>query len=73
MLQEIQKDAVLPTVEALLAFLERQDLMVPGDMLEKIVSGKSLLRALLQGQVVIATRPREKAEEVVASPEEEAA
>jgi len=53
-LQAINQEAVTPTAQALLAFLDREDIQVPGNMLESIVSGKSLLRALVNGQLVLA-------------------
>lgn len=52
-LQPLPAENVQPTAQNLLAFLDREDVNVPGNMLEAIVSGKSLLRALLNGQLVI--------------------
>lgn len=58
-LQALQQEAVQPTLESLLAFLDRDDLSVPGSQVEAIVSGKSLLRALLAGQLVLAQNTQE--------------
>ena len=55
-LQELSQEAVQPTVTALLAFLDSKDITVPGNMVESIVSGKSLLRALASGQLVLASK-----------------
>lgn len=74
-LQEINKDAVQPTVQTLLAFLDREDISIPGNMLESIVSAKSLMRAIMNDQLVIAQRmqpeaqPQEVAEEDAATEE----
>lgn len=54
MLQSLNPEQVQPTVQNLLAFLDREDVNIPGNMVESIVSGKSLLRALLNGQLVLA-------------------
>lgn len=53
-LQALPTEQVAPTVQALLAFLDRGDVNIPGNLLESIVSGKSLLRALASGQLVLA-------------------
>lgn len=58
-LQALQQEAVQPTLESLLAFLDRDDLSVPGSQVEAIVSGKSLLRALIAGQLVLAQNQQE--------------
>lgn len=53
-LQQLNPEQVQPTAQALLAFLDREDVTIPGNLLESIVSGKSLLRALVSGQLVLA-------------------
>lgn len=58
-LQELKNDAVQATVQSMLAFFDREDVNVPGNMVESIVSGKSMLRALLNGQLVLAQRAQE--------------
>lgn len=59
MLQPLNPEQVQPTVQNLLAFLDREDVNIPGNMVESIVSGKSLLRALLGGQLVLAQNVQE--------------
>lgn len=54
MLRPLDPQAVQPTVQTLLAFLDDESVSVPGNMVENIVSGKSLLRAILAGKLVVA-------------------
>lgn len=70
-LQAIQQEQVQQTAQAMLAFFDREDVSIPGSMLESIVSGKSLLRALVQGQLVIAqeAQPQPKAEPPAETPD----
>lgn len=74
-LRPLPSDQVAPTAQALLAFLERDDVTVPGSMLESIVSGKSLLRALLQEQLILCHKAEESppVPQPAEEPEEEAA
>jgi hypothetical protein len=58
-LQELNGEAIIPTAQALLSYLDREDIHVPGNLVEAIVSGKSLLRALAQGQLVLAQHVNE--------------
>ena len=53
-LQALPSEQVAPTAQALLSFLDREEVSIPGNLLEAIVSGKSLLRALANGQLVLA-------------------
>lgn len=52
-LQPLDQEQILPVAQTLLAFLDRDDVTIPGNLLEAIVSGKSLLRGLLQGGLVV--------------------
>lgn len=54
MLQPLPAEQIQPTIQNLLAFLDSDAISVPGNMLESITSAKSLCRALLGGQIVIA-------------------
>ena len=63
MLKAIDQTNVQTTAQSLMAFLDREDVSVPGNMLEAIVSGKSLLRALVAGQLVIAQNVEEPKKE----------
>lgn len=58
-LQALNQEAVQPTVQALLLFLDSENIQIPGNLLESIVSGKSLLRALATGQLVLAQESEE--------------
>lgn len=62
-LQALNPEAVQPTVQALLAFLDREDVLIPGSMNESITSAKSLCRAILSGQLIIAQEPRNAPEQ----------
>lgn len=53
-MRTVPTEQVQQTVQVLLAFLDSENVKVPGNMLEGIVSGKSLLRGLLNGQLVVA-------------------
>lgn len=46
-------DQVQKTAQILLAFLDSDGAVVPGSLVEGVVSGKSLLRGLLQGTLVL--------------------
>jgi hypothetical protein len=59
-LQPLQPEAVQPTVQSLLAFLDRDDVMIPGNLNESITSAKSLCRAILSGQLVIAQNTQQQ-------------
>lgn len=73
-LQALNPENFQPTCQALLAFLDREDVTIPGNLLESIVSGKSLLRALLQGQLTLAQDvPQPQAKAVQERVEEAAA
>lgn len=52
-IQPMNPDQYQPVAQAMLAYFDREDVMIPGHMAEQIVSGKSLLRALLGGQLVL--------------------
>ena len=52
-LQPINTEQVQQTAQTLLAFLSDENVSVPAPMLEGIVSGKSLLRGIMAGQLVI--------------------
>lgn len=49
----INTDQVQRTVQILLAYLEDPRNNTPNDMLEGIISGKSLLRGILNGNLVV--------------------
>ncbi len=52
-LQPINKDHVQQTAQILLAYLDDERNATPNNMLEGIVSGKSLLRGILGGQLIL--------------------
>jgi hypothetical protein len=73
-LQEVNSDAVKTTVRTMLQFLERDDVMAPTSLSEQISSGKTLLRALLTGQLVLAQPEQQPAAAIPdANPEAEEA
>ena len=49
----LPKEQVNQTCQTLLAFLSDDSVSVPAPMIEGIVSGKSLLRGILSGQLAI--------------------
>ena len=51
----LDKETVIQTAQIVLAYLSRPDNSTPNDMLEGIVSGKSLLRGLVSGQLIVCT------------------
>lgn len=53
-LKQLPKEQVTPVCQTTLALLEREDTNVPGTMIESIVSMKSILRAIIQGQLCLA-------------------
>lgn len=53
-MREVPIEQIQKTVQVLLAFLDSDGANVPGSMIEGIVSGKSLLRGLLNGQLIVA-------------------
>ena len=65
-LKKLPVEQVIPVCQTTLALLEREDVPVPGTMIESVVSMKSILRALVQGQLCLAQ------EETAAAPAEEA-
>lgn len=73
MLKPVDQANVQTTAQQMLAFLDREDVAVPGNMLEGIVSGKSLLRALLAGQLVIAQNVEEPKKPDAKKPEKKPA
>ena len=52
-LRPIQQDQVQKTVQVLLAFLSDDNVSIPGSMLEGIYSGKSLLRGIISGNLLV--------------------
>jgi len=52
-LQPLNPEQVQSTAQVLLAYLDDPSNKTPNNMLEGIVSGKSLLRGILGGQLVI--------------------
>jgi hypothetical protein len=48
-------EQALQSVQVLLTVLSDEGISTPNNLLEAVVSGKSILRALLQGQVVLCT------------------
>ncbi len=51
-------DQVAPTFQNALAFLDREETVVPGNMVEGIMSLKSMCRALLSGQLILCQAPQ---------------
>lgn len=80
-MRAVPAEQIQQTVQVLLAFLDSDGAQVPGSMIEGVVSGKSLLRGLLNGQLIVAQPdvPKEVpaaapvVEETPAEAEEEAA
>jgi len=70
MLKAIQTEQVQQTAQTLLAFFDREDVPVPASQLEAIVSGKSLLRAIVSGQLVVAQEEQPKVQPPVQPPVE---
>lgn len=56
-MQPIPTEQIQSTVQVLLAFLDSDGANVPGNMLEGVVSGKSLLRGILTGNLVVCQVP----------------
>lgn len=52
-LTPLNQEQVQQTSQILLAFLSDQSVSVPGNLLEGVVSGKSLLRGIVSGQLVL--------------------
>jgi len=67
-LQPVNQEQVQQTAQVLLAFLSDESVSVPGNMLEGIVSGKSILRGIIQGQLLVCQNVPSEA--VVAKDEE---
>lgn len=61
-LQALEMEQVAPIAQALLQFLDREDVTVPGNMVEQFMSGKSLVRAIAGGQLVVAQEVNEAPE-----------
>ena len=55
-LQPLNEEHVQKTTQILLAYLDDERNVTPNNMLEGIVSGKSLLRGILSGNLVICQR-----------------
>lgn len=80
-MRAVPAEQIQQTVQVLLSFLDSDGATVPGSMVEGVVSGKSLLRGLLNGQLIVAQPdvPTEAppaamvAEETLDEAEEEAA
>jgi len=53
MFQPLHQEQVIQTAQVLLAYLENPMNSTPNNMVEGIVSGKSLLRGILSGELVI--------------------
>jgi hypothetical protein len=52
-LQPLPQESVQSTCQILLAFLSDEGVSIPGNLLEGVVSGKSLLRGIIQGQLQV--------------------
>ena len=52
-LQPIQQEQVQQTLQVVLAYLEDEHGVTPNAMVDGIVSGKSLLRGILSGQLLV--------------------
>lgn len=64
-MRAVPAEQIQQTVQVLLAFLDSDGANVPGSMVEGVVSGKSLLRGLLNGQLVVAQPDAPKAAEPI--------
>lgn len=58
-LTPINQEQVQQTAQVLLSFLSDERVSIPAPILEGVVSGKSLLRALLAGELVICANKSE--------------
>lgn len=57
-MQQLPQEQVQKTAQVMLAFLDSPGANVPGNLLEGVVSGKSLLRGLLAGSLaIVSTAP----------------
>jgi len=52
-MQPLPPEQIQATAQVLLAFLDSDGATVPGNLLEGVVSGKSILRGILQGTLVV--------------------
>jgi len=57
-----QQEQVQQAAQVMLALLSDESVSVPGNLLEGVVSGKSLLRAIVQGSLVVCTEEPSAAE-----------
>ena len=74
-MRAVPAEQIQKTVQVLLSFLDSDSVTVPGSMIEGVVSGKSLLRALLDGRLIVAQLdvPQDAPVAVEIEDEEEAA
>jgi len=70
-LKPLNPESYQAVAQAMLAYFDREDVNIPGNMVESIVSGKSLMRALLGGQLVLAQNQPASQAEVPPAPQEE--
>lgn len=52
----VEQEHIQSSVQVLLAFLSDENVSIPGSMLEGIFSGKSLLRGIISGSLVVCQR-----------------
>ena len=70
-LQPVNKDQVQKTAQVVLAYLEDARNVTPNDMLDGVVSGKSLLRALINGNLIVCQQVEAEQPPIVITPEKE--
>lgn len=58
-LQPINIEQIQRTAQVLLSVLDSDAVSVPGNLVEGVTSGKSLLRGILQGNVVVCEQANE--------------
>ena len=72
-MKALPTDQVQATAQAILTFLDSENAHIPGNMIEAMVSGKSLMRALLSGALVLCQPDHPVAPEMPSETEDEKA
>ena len=71
-MKALPAEQIQTTVQVLLTYLDDKNNSTPNDMLDHIVSGKNLLRLILNGQLVVCQPGEPAAVEVAANVPDEA-
>jgi hypothetical protein len=70
-MKPVNQEGVVQTAQVLLAVLNDEDGSTPNKYLEGVVSGKSLLRGIIGGQLVVCMPEKETTEKKAKEPEPE--